>query len=733
MNRKYKGEVPPNIRMVHSKNNHLFVDGEEVVGRPRGFGHADFLYYVDDHTADVLSCRMSYEDTAMSRAGIVDRRFIFNHGKAFPVEVAPVSSWGVDAETVEEARAELLEKVECAQRSGIVWSMSAASTIMKLAKGKFGIAFSNLKVGVRELALACVHQGPADCLMGGADDAQYWDRKQAFLSGMKAQMPFYFSRIYSREDIEVDTGEEKWWSERNSSRSPSERIQTRNSQNIFGRDSILEFEGLCCATVFVPPELYAGRIPPLPMKIWASCVEHSRIVYPVGFVKGCWTLGLLRDAVRNGGVRVLCFHEVYKADKMEACYEPLATYLESLSDDNKALTKPLYTRFWGVLCSLGSYIGRKAVNRGRQDEEDYVYNEADELYWHRKDFGGILNRGLTFHPEHAAFITANNHIAMNVALRKFGADEVIGCHLDGISCKRRSTSPGVGFVEKDELHGACRMWSTNWYQIGDSEPVAMGMPGEVTRERIQEVVERKLEEQKDIEKDFPSTSRSWRNFPPQVGVEAVSDPIEYTMKDMEVNYFSYTQRSVPLDQADRWLNSAAYVWNTFAWHDIIHHTAIGPLDYVEYCESLRAQQMLDPKNIDIHGKLKRIVPPTMSRSENDFYIGLIVKRTGFSPLLILRLYSFFVKSTIHWLSTEKIASQVGYAKKSLEYPLALMFKNEIIEQRKLNDNTFEWKFHTISTSRIMNLCDELDKLLFLCDEHLRMYIGWKSNPTLEDI
>jgi hypothetical protein len=270
--------------------------------------------------------------------------------------------------------------------------------------------------------------------------------------------------------------------------------------------------GFVRATVWIEPDRFGGKLPPLPVK------TSGGTVYPVGLVQGCWTLDLLRQAERLHGVEVRELAEVALA-ACEPIHAPAADFIETLP---KSVGKDLYTRYWGRLAAAGGWEGRT------WEKEGAVKLDGSDLYWTWEGVTIGNQQGPDYRPDQAAFIADHNHRAMNEVIATLPADALIAAHVDALwidqSVMGRDTYQApAGFKEK--RRGALRFYGTGTYDhCGDLH--AMGCPDDLSGPKGRELLDRwvaglKLE---------GTWIRRWHPFggPCQLDPGGISDPPIHT-------------------------------------------------------------------------------------------------------------------------------------------------------------------------------------------------------------
>lgn len=419
-------------------------------------------YYLDTNTARQIEKFITGRDKAYRVSAKTNPSFTFVSDKGnFRVMSAEV--W-TDAKTEELAKSDLLHFSEAIKNEGWDWADTAGSLAGRICR-KYAPT-TQLQPRWRELSHNSIHQGPMVCAMGGAENVIAWDREKAFLRALYEPVP-----------IGV-------WSA-----APPSAIK-----------SVKGMGGIVRATLAVKPEYYAGRIPPLPVRI------HGYSVYPVGMVRGVWTLDMFFDAVDYGGYEIVEIHELIICQR-QSVHAQAADRITQIED--KRLRKMVYTRYWGRLAAVGGYEGYREP---RFDGGKHLLGSRLNWYYMGKSPMGF-DCPPDYRPDHAAFISSSNHLVMNQAIRCYGPDEIIATHVDCIWTKNMDVPPYDSFREKHS--GKCRFYGTGCYNVGGNL-AAQGFRGKLDNESIEKWGET-------LNSDNPMY-RIWDGAGPNKNEFAISNP-----------------------------------------------------------------------------------------------------------------------------------------------------------------------------------------------------------------
>ena len=239
----------------------------------------------------------------------------------------------------------------------------------------------------RSIAHSAFHGGPIACLRGGSKNAVEIDISGAYLNALTKDIPI------------IDS----------------------TSQYLYFPDiswrALREQFGFVEATVTVPEKLKYG-LPPLPIS------TPNGIKYPIGLFRGCWTIMQLREAEEHYDVVVNYIHQHAVAPRKMPLFKALAVEWSRIP---KAVSKPLYTRFWGKFGFKGGYVGRIS-------DDPIEQGIPKDHYWWLDERIDQLTEDveLFYRPDISAMIASYNHIAVQRALRMLDPKSIIAVHVDAI-------------------------------------------------------------------------------------------------------------------------------------------------------------------------------------------------------------------------------------------------------------------------------------------------------------
>lgn len=316
------------------------------------------------------------------------------------LRLLPADAWGLPDEE-EEARERFGEVRACIEARGWRMKLSAAGVMWTLIRDMATEPMTQLVPRFRRLAHDAIHPGP--CIMtatcGAGEHVVELDREAAFLRGLGAEMPA--ARTWA------PVGPWDRWDEIR--RHPG--------------------TGLIRARVRIPHTRIPRHIPPLGVTVPGGAV------YPTGTAVGTWTLGTLRTA-EELGVHVLEILEGALALGRRV-HAPLADALWDLREEDRALSRTLYTRGWGVMASLGRWVG--TTGEGERVAADGTVRQAGAprgwesgLWWTWGGHGGTSHRcPAVYRPDHAAHVAANNAQAMARVCHDLRGS-VVAAHVDAV-------------------------------------------------------------------------------------------------------------------------------------------------------------------------------------------------------------------------------------------------------------------------------------------------------------
>jgi len=412
------------------KFGHFRLDGDVVDP------HSESLsgrvgYYIDTSVGYRLEKYINGKDKAYKAGPNSGVSFTF-YSDVGNFRALPSAVW-TDADTEADVAADLEHFRNAIESEGWKWADTAGSLAGRICREY--APTKQLEPRWREMSHNAIHQGPMICAMGGAAHVVGWDREKAFLRALYEPMP---------------AG--GWIA-----------VQPRSVGATRG------MRGLVRATLRVEPSRYAGHIPPLPVRL------SGYTVYPVGRVRGCWTLEMFFDAIDNGGYEIEEIHELCVCRAMPI-HAKAADRIVAVKD--KRLMKMLYTRYWGRLAATGGYEG---YDSSRYPEPKHLLGSRLSWYYMGKSPMGH-DCPPDYRPDHAAFISSANHVVMNKALRQYGPNEVIGTHVDCIWTNNLSVAPYASFREKHS--GEARFYGVGCYRVGDAM-AAQGYSGALTPETLE--------------------------------------------------------------------------------------------------------------------------------------------------------------------------------------------------------------------------------------------------------
>lgn len=477
-------DTTPHVVTLDPLTDEALFDGEplELLLRSRAL-RGMVAYYPMGMKVSVLESLMSEQDTAFTnRNQVTTMSFSFRReGKERDgvFRVICGSAWGIEARDGATLLAELQAMSGAVEAEGWDWARAASSLAGRLCRNELRDTMTQLPPRWRALAHDSIHQGPALCIGGGFEDATCWDRRAAFLTGMAAPVPL-----------------------------PGTWTAVAPERSVSGAWARLRrMDGLIRATVRVPTDAYTGRVPPLPVRM------STGTIYPVGIVRWAWSIQLLRDAIENGGCELIAIHEAAICHA-EPLHEPIAERLDRVQD--RILKKILYTRYWGMLASLGGWEG--TINEPDDESEACRFN-GSELYWKWTGHTPTSRTcGPTYRPDHAAFIASDNHVSMAKALRTFEPYHVAACHIDAIWSKAGHAPPGRDFRAK--VVGPLRFYGTGTYEH-HGECHAQGREGTLKSTELAEWAAKAMQAE--------AGNRAWHGrILPRDSADAKSDPIVWT-------------------------------------------------------------------------------------------------------------------------------------------------------------------------------------------------------------
>ena len=390
-------------------------------------------YYFDKNTAKSLESFVKDGDKAYRSSERANPSYTFNCNSGGKFIVLPLDVWS-DAKDSVSAVKDLAHLGRAIAEEGYMWHKSASNLAGRICREY--TETKQLPIRWREMAHNAIHQGPMVVVNGGADNVVALDREKAFLKGLYAPVPVGSWIAVRQQSFE----------------------------------SVRGMHGICRATVRVSPDLYQGRIPPLPVRY------YGYTVYPVGELTGTWTLDMLFDAIDNGGYEVVHIFQVMICQTAPV-HAKAAERIEQIKD--KQLKKLLYTRYWGRLAALGGYEGYREKLPDVPDKRIV----SSELSWYYVGTSPLsFSAPIDYRPDHSAFIASTNHLAMNRAIRLYGDNEIVATHIDCIWTANTDIDPKDTFRVKHS--GNARFYGVGCYRVGD-EMAAQGYDGVLTPEALE--------------------------------------------------------------------------------------------------------------------------------------------------------------------------------------------------------------------------------------------------------
>ena len=417
----------------------LLVDGEEPGDWLRASRMRGTTIYADETVSAVmLASLVSYDDDyAFGSPGEVYGVSLRTAGKG-RVTLYRGDAWGfsgvrADAivESIREIQAILAER-------GLDWRPTAAGTASAILRGLGLLEQGPMRPQWRSMAHEAIHLGPILHCAGGSDDCIYVDRRGAFLAALDADMP------------------SGGWS---LARTPSVSAALASEAT------------LVVATVDVEPTARNCDCPPLSIR------RDGASVQPWGTFSGCWTGGVLKDAVERGDARIVRVIAVARAGHYSPFLRPAFDLLASLP---KVAAKPLYTRVWGKMAGTGGGWTGRTTPQGDTDEPQ------GELWWHHSAGRSPWDTRVSdaYRPDLAAFIVSNNFRFMRDAISKLRPESLISAYIDSIFTEDESVlqsashAPDFGGFRL-EGRGRLRAYNHGIYEFsdattGESKLAAMG-------------------------------------------------------------------------------------------------------------------------------------------------------------------------------------------------------------------------------------------------------------------
>lgn len=340
------------------------------------------------------------------------------------MKLTPASGWGIASPDPVRCAELLRASAEALEEEGLRMTATASQAAGLVYRSTY--AGDGAPPGDRgqlpprwwRMARAAIHQGPIAHLRGGARRVAHWDRHGAFLSALRRPMPLRGSWRALRPAFIEDQG-----------------------------DWLDEGEGLVTAIVHARPIHFGLNMGPLPMR------ANGRTVWPVGYVRGTWTIEELRRAV-TAGADIEHVGEVALCD-VAPWLAPYADRIDAVQDP--ALRKTLYTRGWGRFASSGGYRSRgewSVSPEGEPVTASELYRarlRGSSLPWEWEGADEVTGKaGPDYRPDLATFIAGDNCAALQRAIATIPQGALIAAHVDAVwidldRCPGGEWSPPYGY------------------------------------------------------------------------------------------------------------------------------------------------------------------------------------------------------------------------------------------------------------------------------------------------
>lgn len=325
----------------------------------------------------------------------------FRIGEKGLMKVYRASTWGVMDRDPNRCYTELAWLMTEAMAADIEVRVSCATTAVRTYFDRYDgndshPAIKQLPCRWRGLAHAALHGGPIVVLRGGAPDAVQLDIRRAYLASLREDIP-----VVSRSD-EGGFSLGGWWT--------SEDREWEHVRSHFG---------FVDATVKVIGDPFdTNGIPPLPVHLGVGAA------YPIGQIRGAWTIAQVVEAEERGEVEVVAVHQWMYSNRQQPLFAEIADFFDELPGP---LAKRMYTRFWGKFAMRGGYVGEK------RDAPEEGEIPAAGLWW-RYEGVGLMDphAPATYRPDIAAMIAASNHSRVLRTVRRLEPGSVIAVHVDAI-------------------------------------------------------------------------------------------------------------------------------------------------------------------------------------------------------------------------------------------------------------------------------------------------------------
>jgi len=419
----------------------------------------------------------------------------FRIGKRSRMRVFSSSTWGVDKRNPNECFAAIRSLQAAVRAAGMKVKTSVAATALQVYMdrydGKDGRpSMCQLPCRWRGLAHAAMHGGPIAVLKGGAPHAVQIDVSKAYLHALRQPVPSMGVVNGDRYGGYVTHADKRW-------------------SKIRGRIGFVE------ATVRVNDSLCGSHgLPSMPLH------TSYGVIFPLGSIRGAWTIAQVEDAERRGEIEVEKVHQFCFAPQTQPLFAELADLFHRLP---VPIQKRLYTRFWGKLGSRGGYVAVKS------DEPIVGTIPASGMWW---AFDGVqfdsAHAPKTYRPDLASFISATNHRNVMATARRLAPDSIVACHVDSIwtsdtigAARVCASMSGIGGWRK-KRSGPLRFYGPGCYNH-DGHVAASGYDSSVLGRLSERSVEAWAEGGRSQHRRLLLKTRIWHGDP-ATDLHAVSRP-----------------------------------------------------------------------------------------------------------------------------------------------------------------------------------------------------------------
>lgn len=375
-------------------------------------------------------------------------------------------AWGLDPCSAPHLAEQLGDAADALAELGLPMAGSAAAVAARALRS--GAAdgswpMRQLRPQWRALAHEACHPGPIAVVSGGGHaPVVEVDRVAAFLRGLEAPLPV--------PGTWTPFGPWDRW----------ERIRQHPG------DGFVRAVVMSRGRTDAPSWRSLG---PLPIRMGrATC-------WPVGQVAGTWTIGQLREAEELGVVDIEAIIEGATC-RTEPLLRLLADQLWRLRERLRWLARGIYTRTWGVCCSLGRWEGLPEDRDSERDESlPREYRNNSGLVWAAIGHGKQAHNPHcppTYRPDWGAFIAAHNCRAM-VQATQAAAGRLVAAHLDcmaldadaeGMALARRLVDSGEWHIKAGPAPG--RWWGPG-VAAHDGRLLHSGLPEPIDAEHLAEM------------------------------------------------------------------------------------------------------------------------------------------------------------------------------------------------------------------------------------------------------